>query len=233
MHRTERLYILQCTDSELDRLSRRLREIEASLGETEELRRARLDLEEAEKALHKLQAKLRDLELENAGLGDKIKANEQRLYGGTVKNPKELTSLQEENAYLRRRRSHLEDVILEVMIEVEEAQERADGARTHLTQVEEQWRVEQERLTAEQAALQDKLHALQERRQTLRTALPPDDLEIYDDLRRRRGGLAVSILKEGICQGCQMSLPSSKAQQARQGDVLVFCGSCDRILYAR
>jgi len=217
----------------LDRLSRRLREIEASLGETEELRRARLDLEEAEKALHKLQAKLRDLELENAGLGDKIKANEQRLYGGTVKNPKELTSLQEENAYLRRRRSHLEDVILEVMIEVEEAQERADGARTHLTQVEEQWRVEQERLTAEQAALQDKLHALQERRQTLRTALPPDDLEIYDDLRRRRGGLAVSILKEGICQGCQMSLPSSKAQQARQGDVLVFCGSCDRILYAR
>lgn len=232
MHRTERLYILQCTDSELDRLSRRLREIEASLGETEELRRARLDLEEAEKALHKLQAKL-DLELENAGLGDKIKANEQRLYGGTVKNPKELTSLQEENAYLRRRRSHLEDVILEVMIEVEEAQERADGARTHLTQVEEQWRVEQERLTAEQAALQDKLHALQERRQTLRTALPPDDLEIYDDLRRRRGGLAVSILKEGICQGCQMSLPSSKAQQARQGDVLVFCGSCDRILYAR
>ena len=100
-------------------------------------------------------------------------------------------------------------------------------------QVEEQWRVEQERLTAEQAALQDKLHALQERRQTLRTALPPDDLEIYDDLRRRRGGLAVSILKEGICQGCQMSLPSSKAQQARQGDVLVFCGSCDRILYAR
>ncbi|MBC7251344.1 MAG: hypothetical protein H5T62_13785 [Anaerolineae bacterium] len=233
MHRTERLYTLQCTDSELDRVSRRLREIKASLGETEELRQARLDLEEAEKALHKLQARLRDLELENAGLGDKIKANEQRLYGGTVKNPKELTSLQEENAYLRRRRSHLEDVILEVMIEVEEAQERADGAQKHLTQVEEQWRVEQERLTAEQAELQDKLHALQERRQTLRAAVPPDDLEIYDDLRRRRGGLAVSILKEGICQGCQMSLPSSKAQQARQGDVLVFCGSCDRILYAR
>jgi len=233
MHRTERLYRLQCTDSEFDRLTRRLQEVEASLGETEELRQAHLDLQTVEQELHQLQARLRDLELENASLADKLEANEQRLYSGTVRNPKELTSLQEENEYLRRRKSQFEDVILEVMIEVEESQEQAHSARAHLAQVEERWRAEQERLTAERAELQASLAALSEKRQALRAAIPPDDLETYDDLRRRKGGQAVALLQEGTCQGCRVSLPSSKAQQVRQGDVLVFCGSCGRILYTR
>jgi len=233
MHRTERLYRLQCTDSEFDRLTHRLQEVEASLGETEELRQARLDLQAAEQALRQRQTRLRDLELENASLADKLEANEQRLYGGTVRNPKELTSLQEENEYLRRRKGQLEDVILEVMIEVEESQEQAYSARAHLAQVEERWRAEQERLIAERAELQASLVALSEKRQALRAAIPPDDLEIYDDLRRRTGGQAVVLLRGDTCQGCRVSLPSSKAQQVRQGTVLVFCGSCGRILYTR
>ena len=233
MHRTEQLYNLQCTDSEFDKLARRLRQVEASLSETEELRQARLDLQAAEQALGRRQIKLRDLELENAGLADKLKANEQRLYGGTVKNPKELTGLQDENASLKRRKGQLEDVILEVMIEVEDTQERVHDARQHLTHVEERWRAEQERLAAERAELQDNLRALGERRQALRAAISPDDLDIYDDLRQRKGGQATALLKEDTCQGCQVSLPSSKAQQVRQGEVLVFCGNCGRILYAR
>jgi predicted nucleic acid-binding Zn-ribbon protein len=233
MHRTEQLYHLQCTDSEFDRLTRRLREIKASLGETEELRQARADLQAAEKTLNRRRARLRHLELENASLADKLKANEQRLYGGAVRNPKELTGLQGENEYLQRRKSQLEDVILEVMIEVEENQEQAHSAQEHLTQIEEQWRAEQEQLTTERAELQASLPALSEKRQALRAAIPADDLGVYDDLRQRKGGQAVALLKEGTCQGCQVSLPSSKAQRVRQGEVLVFCGSCDRILYAR
>ncbi len=231
MHHTEQLYHLQCTDSEFDRLTRRLREVEASLGETDELRQARADLQAVEKALSRRRAKLRDLELKNASLADKLRANEQRLYGGTVRNPKELSSLQEENEYLKRRKSKLEDVILEVMIEVEENQEQAHSTREHLTQIEERWRAEQEQLTTERAELQTSLHALSKKREDLRAAIPADDLEVYDNLRRRKGGKAVALLKEGTCQGCQVSLPSSKAQQVRQGNVLVFCGSCGRILY--
>jgi len=232
MHRAEQLYNLQCTDSEFDKLARRLREVEASLGETEELRQVRLDLQEAEQVLNRQQIKLRDLELENASLADKLAVNEQRLYGGTVRNPKELAGLQEENMSLKRRKHQLEDVILEVMIEVEEAQARVHCVRDRLSQVEEQWQAEQERLTTERGELQDRLRTLDASRRELRAGMPLDELKIYDDLRRRKGGRAVVLLKEGVCQGCQVSLPSSEAQQARQGEVLVFCGSCGRILYA-
>jgi predicted nucleic acid-binding Zn-ribbon protein len=232
MHRTEQLYHLQCTDSKLDCQTRRLREVEASLGETKELRQARLDSQTAEQTLKRRQSKLRNLELENASLADKLKANEQRLYGGAVRNPKELTSLQEENEYLRRRKSQLEDVILEAMIGAEDAQEQAHHAREHLAQVEEQWQADQERLTVERVELQDSLRALGDKSRALRAAISSNDLEVYDDLRQRKGG-AVALLKDDTCQGCQVSLPSSKAQQVRQGAVLVFCGSCGRILYAR
>ncbi|MDY7041821.1 MAG: C4-type zinc ribbon domain-containing protein [Chloroflexota bacterium] len=232
MNHTEQLYHLQLADSELDRLGRRLREVEASLGETNELHQARADSQAAEQELNRWQVKLRDLELENASLTSKLKANEQRLYSGTVKNPRELTSLQEEKEYLKRRKSHLEDTILETMIEVEDSQEQAHKAQEHLTQVEEQWQADQERLSAEREELQTSLPALSEKRQVLRAAIPPDDVGIYDDLRQRKGGQAVATLKGDTCQGCQVSLPSSKAQQVHQGQTLVLCGSCGRILYA-
>jgi predicted nucleic acid-binding Zn-ribbon protein len=233
MHRTEQLYHLQCTDSEFERLTCRLRKVEASLGETDELCQARADLQAAEKALNQWRTKLRDLELENASLATKLKANEQRLYSGAVKNPRELTSLQEENEYLGRRKRQLEDVVLETMIEVEENQEQVRSAQDHLTQVEERWRTEQEQLTTERADLRVNLRTLSEKRQALRTAIPSDDLETYDDLRRHKGGQAVVLLKENTCQGCRVSLPSSKAQQVYQGEALVFCGSCGRLLHAR
>ena len=48
MKRLELLYRLQEVDAELDVKRRRLQEVEASLGETDELRQARTGLQQAE-----------------------------------------------------------------------------------------------------------------------------------------------------------------------------------------
>ena len=70
-----------------------------------------------------------------------------------------------------------------------------------------------------------------ERRGTLAPELPPATLKRYDMLRQKRGGAAVVPTKNGICQGCFMTIPPQQDNEVRKGEKLNFCPTCQRILY--
>lgn len=232
MSRVELLYRLQEVDTELDAKRRRLQEIEASLGETNELFQARTRLQRAKATYRQWQTTLRHLELKMTALENKIKNSEQRLYSGTVRNPKELASLQQELNYLRRRKSTEEDSLLEVMIGVEEREVAWQDAQAHWETVEATWTASQAELSRERGELLARLAELRELRAGREGAVDGTDLSTYEDLRRRKGGTAVARLQGNLCTSCHVEVPSSRSQQARQGATLVFCGSCGRILCA-
>ena len=232
MKRLELLYRLQEMDAELDVKRRRLQEVEASLGETDELRQVRTGLQQAEEAYRQWKATLQDLEFKMAALETKITNSENRLYSGTIKNPKELGNLQEEVAYLRRRKSGEEDKLLEAMIGVEEHEAAWKEAQAQWEIVEAAWTANQTDLAQERKVLSTRLTELSELRSDRQRAVAEDDFHLYEDLRRRKGGTAVARLQRNLCLCCHVEVPSSLAQQARQGDMLVSCGSCGRILYA-
>ena len=231
MSKAETLYRLQIIDLEIDERSRRLKEAKAILEGNEELGRARQALQDGEKKLSRQRTRLRDQELEMRSLANKIASVEDRLYGGRIKNPKELASRQEEVQYLKRRKDGLEDQVLEAMIEVEESEASVTEQRERLARLEEEWQETQARLSAEQNELVNRLSQLRAKRAKLQKTIEAGDLALYEDLRRRWGGRAVALLEGELCQACGVTLPSSKAQQARQGEKLTLCGSCERILY--
>lgn len=227
------LYRLQEVDTELDARRRRLQQVEALLGESEELDQARASLEQANTAYRRWQTTLQDLELKMATLENKIKNSEQRLYSGTVKNPKELASLQEELNYLRRRKSAEEDSLLEAMIGAEEHEAVWQDTQTHWEAVEAAWTARQAKLSRERDELLVRLDELRQLRADRERAVNSADLSTYEDLRRRKSGTAVVRLQGNLCSSCHVELPSSRSQQARQSETLVLCGSCGRILYGR
>jgi predicted nucleic acid-binding Zn-ribbon protein len=231
MSKAETLYRLQTIDLEIDERNRRLREVKAVLEGNEELQQVQQALQNGEKRLNRQRAKLRDRELELRSLDNKIASVEDRLYSGRIKNPKELANRQDEVQYLKRRKGELEDQVLEAMIEVEESQASVTEQRERLARLEEEWQETQVRLSAEQEELMNRLSQLQAKRTELHRAIETGDLSLYEDLRRRRGGRAVALLEGELCQGCGVTLPTSKAQKARQGKVLTLCDSCERILY--
>jgi predicted nucleic acid-binding Zn-ribbon protein len=231
MSRTQHLYELQQVDLEIESASRRLKEIAASLVESNELKRARKMVVEAQARLARRRARMKDLDLEVSSLSQKIETDEQRLYSGRVTNPKELASLQDEVASLRRWRDKKEDDLLEVMVAAEEGEAALADAQAILTQVSETWRAEQGDLADEQTQLQARLGELAEQRESLVAAIGPEDMAIYERLRQRKGGRAVALVKDGICQGCRMNPPTSQVQHARSGTELVFCNNCGRILH--
>jgi predicted nucleic acid-binding Zn-ribbon protein len=231
MSKAETLYHLQAIDLEIDERTRRLKEVEASLEENKELHRARQSLEDGERNLNRQRAKLRDQELEMRTLTGKIVSVEDRLYSGRIKNLKELASLQDEVQYLKRREGELEDQILEAMIEVEESEAGVTEQRERLARLEVDWQEAQARLSAEQEELINRLGQLKTERAGLQRIIGATDLALYEDLRRRRSGRAVALLQGELCRGCGVTIPTSQAQQARQGEALTLCSSCERILY--
>jgi predicted nucleic acid-binding Zn-ribbon protein len=232
MNRSHLLYRLQTIDLEITNGKRRLEEVKAGLGESEELRQARRALQRAEDELNHWRTTLRDLELEAKSLTAKITSVEERLYGGRVTNPKELANLQDEVSYLKRRRGELEDRQLEAMVEVEEHEAAVDGKKAGLAQIEAEWTQTQKRLTEERSEFEERLARLKKERIEVEEMVGAEDLALYGELCGRKGGRAVALLQGGVCQACRVTLPISQVQRARSGDSLCFCSSCQRILYA-
>ncbi len=229
MTEREALHRLQQLDSERDAKRDRLIEIEAALKDDTALRDARQALEKAEKRAREWLIRQRDLELEIESLADKTSRSENRLYGGKVKNPKELSDLQAEVASLKKRRQRLEDTLLEAMIEREEAEKTRRGARVRLEEVESIWSTRQADLKDEREALQQRLEEIQQKRSTIVPRVDADVLATYEKLRRTKGGQAVAGVRDGACSACGVTISPSAEWKLRHGE-LIHCDSCDRII---
>jgi predicted nucleic acid-binding Zn-ribbon protein len=73
--------------------------------------------------------------------------------------------------------------------------------------------------------------ALAERERELTKDLDPEIFFKFDRIIRNKGGRGIVAIKGGVCMGCHMILPAQFANDVRQGDDIVFCPYCSRILF--
>jgi predicted nucleic acid-binding Zn-ribbon protein len=230
MIRGEPLYELQDLDLELEQGRRRISEIQQSLGETETVLQAREALAQAQEQHSEWLRRMRNLELEIGGLTTRITSSEKRLYGGRVTNPKELSDIQNEIAYLKRRRAELEDELLEAMLQAEAAEERVETRSEALVRIEADWQDQQKQLREELNQLETRLAQAEEERKQLRQSIHPEDVALYDKIRSRHGPIAVAVLQDGVCGFCAVAPSSTKLARIRSGRELLQCSNCSRIL---
>ena len=225
------LYQLQLVDSEHQDKNRQLAMVNDGLGESDEVIRAKKAVVETETSLSKVMAQMRALEIEIAGVNAKLKQNQDRLYSGRVRNPKELSGLHEEAGALRRRRSELEDGQLDLMISIEETEAELAERQARFNQIETTWREGQASLQADKEELELRMLELEEQRDGMRARIGAADLARYDGMRPRLGGTAVVRLKKGICTACGVDVPTSLARTVERGDGMHDCPICGRLLF--
>ncbi len=231
MSRVSSLYLLQQTDLDLDRARKRLKEIEAMLNDSEELREAREHFTESKGELDAASSAARSAEHAVTDQRHKIEQTETKLYGGAITNPKELQDLQMESESLRRHLITLEERLLEAMVAEEEAEAIHRQSVSDLKEAEEAQAERFGSLKQEQVELTDSVSRLEEERSAFMDNIDDEDLETYDDLRARLGGIALSLLENGSCSACGLSHPPSVQQRVRSGGDLLRCTQCGRILY--
>jgi uncharacterized protein len=227
-----KMYELQKVDLTWAKVRRRLLEIQKLLGESEELKQARTQAEETETELHSWHAKQQDAELESRSLAERIQTAEKQLMSGAIHHPKELEALQASADSMRRQRATVEEGAVEAMMAVDTLTEQLEELRSEVTRLEAEWSSGQESLRAEEAKMKQNYVLLKRKRESLAAAMEPALLEKYEQMRKRRGGVAVAPVQNGECGVCHVALPTGviSALQGNRNE-LVLCTSCGRYLF--
>jgi predicted nucleic acid-binding Zn-ribbon protein len=221
---------LQETDQALDRARARLTDVEAQMGESDGLITARQAVAERQELVTQLRSRLHDAEWSVDDAREKASEVEGKLYGGTIRNPKELADLDADLSSLKTQVARREDTLLGLLVEIEEAEALLGAAQSALTETETVWQQDQEAFLKEKSRLEPEIAALESRRRDQLPAIDSSSLRLYQLLRDRHRGQAVAGVERGMCQGCRITLPMSLLQKARSGVGLVQCVSCERIL---
>ena len=233
MNEAEKLYQLQEIEISLLRSRQRLEAIAAALTQNEAVQAAASLVEAQQKALSPLQASVRNLDLEIRSTAEKASQSEDDLYSGRIKNPKQMQELEQEIASLKKRHSELETELLETMFAVEEAEITLGDAQSQLEAVTQNWQQEHGALLEEQAQLEARIKQLQANRKQALQDIKAESLKMYETLKPRKHNQPIALMTSGTCGLCGVAQNLSVEREVRQGQKLVTCTNCGRILVAR
>lgn len=228
-----KLFELQKLDMNIEKARRKLLQLKQALGESEEVAAARSDVRSTEAELHRWHAAQKDAELGSQSLAEQIAAKETELMSGRVTHPKELESLQANVESLQRQRSALEDSGVEAFVQVETLTKQLATQQATLTKVEGSWKSGQSELIQEENRYKRIYAQIMQQRDAAAQSLPAADLAFYEQLRTRKGGIAIAPLANSECGVCHIQVPTGVASALRsRKDEAVYCPSCGRVLYS-
>lgn len=155
-----------------------------------------------------------------------------RMLSGAGATPKELQALQSELDVLAKRQGDLEDIELDAMQRLEDAESEATRVAVQIDAVAAKATEVKARLHNEAADIDAEIVSLSAGRANAVAGLDEGLLALYEKLRAAQGGTGAAALKHGACQGCNMSLsPADLAHiEATPADDIVRCEECGRIL---
>jgi predicted nucleic acid-binding Zn-ribbon protein len=160
------------------------------------------------------------------------KRDQDRMEQGLISNPKDLERMQGELVSLERRISELEDVELEVMEKLEEAQGDLDGFTRQLGEYDEKIAAATSARDEASAEIEQQLAEAAAKRQQAAEGMPEDLMALYIRLREQKGGVGAAALRARSCGGCSLQLNSSELAEISKtpSDEVLRCEECNRIL---
>jgi len=223
------LYQLQHIDIELQDRRQVIDDVTGQLSENQALLAAESQLASQKQQLAEANKRQKDFEWELEDVREKSNQLKSKLYGGMVKNPKELVNLENESEILKKKTRGKEDELLELMSQIEDLETNAEASTKELQEMRQEWQQKQEILNEKKTRTETELARLSQTRGELAQEISSEVLNLYEQIRLTKGQ-AIAKVEQGRCQGCYITLPISQWQRARSGE-LVQCSSCNRILY--
>ena len=196
----------------------------------EEKQTNREELEKLGNSLDEAKAKQSKQESETQRMDEKLRKEEEKLYGGTVGNPKELRGLQAEVRAIKKQKDALETEILEGRERLDETTAVANDLEAKVEGLQAEIDSKRNTLNEELAEIRHELERLGEEKQGLRSEVSEDLIELYDELIKSKHSLAVVRVVEGVCTGCRVELPGMEYDRFLKSDGVFRCSNCRRIL---
>ncbi|MBT8207974.1 MAG: hypothetical protein KJO18_06860 [Acidimicrobiia bacterium] len=188
---------------------------------TKELTSVRAALVEATRGLDRANGEL-DL------AGTKLHSEENRLFAGGL-GAREVQHLRQEVEMLKRKKTEEEDVILELMETKEDLEAKeADLADQEQAAVARRAEIESE-VSESWKQIDAEIAKKEVRKADIAPLIEEELMELYDELRVSKDGVAVGRLADGQCGGCHLKLTAAEQSQVVKSDP-PRCPHCRRIL---
>jgi len=226
------LYRLQQVDSQIDQIQARQKWIQDTLQNDVSLRTASQAFAAAGSKFNDTSRLLKQSEAEVEKQRTKIEQTEASLYGGSVRNPKELQDLQKDIVSLKKYLETLEERELEAMLTAETVEKELEASKMELERTQAKVHEQNRDLSLENENLSKDLERLRRERNAVISDLAGSIVAMYDQLRKQRRGLAVATISDSACAACGTTLTPAQQQSAHSTSQLFNCPSCGRILYA-
>jgi len=216
-------------------------EIEELKGEAETIPRRRAQIEaviaDARRAYDAEKARLADNEKERRAvetlLGmerDKVKKWEGRL--GEIRTPREYAALSREIDIAKKTNEGQSEQLKAIAAAALEIKRSLEELEEQLADTEESSQSELDALKKRATEHDQKLKALESRRADTSKKVEPALLGKYENIRRRRAGIAVAPVVGSTCKGCNRNIPPQLSIVLQRANSIETCPSCHRIIYS-
>ena len=229
----EQLFALQSVDARLRSMKLELGELEKSASEVRvEVDAKRQLAQVGRKEMSEMERRRREIEAKLADEEERMKDRRMRMQ--RIRNEKELGAIRREIELNKEQNALLEEELLKVF---ETGEVKAGELKTieeDLAQQESKLKERERELAERTQALRDELERCTQERAEAAAVLEDSLLRRYELIFERKGGLAVvEVHDRDHCSGCRMRIPPQLITQIHRKTDIVFCPSCQRILYVR
>jgi len=226
----ERLIALQRLDTTAEAARRKLAdEPEHAKVLEARLEAARQRVAAAKTAVAANQAARREIEKDVAMHQSRL--SKFRETAMAVKTNVEYHAVQKEIGYAQGEIKTLEDKVLERMLEADELSSAFKKAEADLVAEQKAADAERKAITAQHAELQASVDRIATERAALVAALDKGLLAMFEQVARKRNGIAVAEARDGVCSICHVRLRPQVFNSVRRNDSILQCDHCNRILY--
>lgn len=226
----ERLIALQRLDTAADAARRAL----ADEPEHDKALEARL--EAATQHVATAKARLADNHDAHRALEKDVAVHQGRLskfreQAMAVKTNQEYQAIQHEITFAQAEIKKLEDTILERMVGGDDLTATFKAAEAQLAAERKTIEADRRATTAAHGEMQAALERMAGERAELVASLDKQLLWVFEQVARKRNGIAVAEARDGICTICHVRLRPQVFNTVRRNDSITQCDSCNRVLY--
>jgi uncharacterized protein len=161
---------------------------------------------------------------------DKVKKWEGRL--GEIRTPREYAALSREIDIARKTNDSQSEQLRALTAQAAEIQKALEERAEWLAEQEEATQGELKELDERLAEVQSRQQQLEARRGEAARAVEPSLLGKYENIKRRRAGVALAPVVGMTCKGCHRNVPPQLAITLQRADSIETCPNCHRIIYA-
>ncbi len=160
---------------------------------------------------------------------EQVKGKQARLW--EIKKNEEYSAVLKEIELLKATRSALEEEILLLFDQIEEASRTVAAREGELKERDAEFARLRAAKETELTRLQQEVAEFTKQRAGRARRIEAGLLQSYTRLLKSRSGLAVVPVKDGSCSGCFVALTPQAHTEVRKAEVLMTCANCQRILY--